>query len=78
MTRAQNDLLLVAPLKFHLTHQQRNGDAHVYGGRSRFLTEKVLKSLEPRTFQGSVMGDAGLQESGDTSLDVGARLKEMW
>ena len=78
MTRAQNDVLLVAPLKFHLTHQQRNGDAHVYGGRSRFLTEKVLKSLEPRTFQSTVMGDAGLQGSADTSLDVGARLKEMW
>ncbi|MGH8304839.1 MAG: ATP-dependent helicase, partial [Steroidobacteraceae bacterium] len=35
MTRAQNDLLLVVPLKFHLTHQARQGDAHVYGGRSR-------------------------------------------
>jgi len=79
MTRAQNDLMLVAPLKFHLTHQQRNGDAHVYGGRSRFLTEKVLKCLEPRTFQGTNMGDAGLQSgSADSSLDVGARLKEMW
>jgi DNA helicase-2/ATP-dependent DNA helicase PcrA len=79
MTRAQNDLLLMAPLKFHLTHQQRNGDAHVYGGRSRFLTEKVLKCFEARTFQGSAMGDASLQGSGDTAaLDIGARLKEMW
>lgn len=78
MTRAQNDLLLVAPLKFHLTQQQRNGDAHVYGGRSRFLTEKVLKCLEPRTFQGTTIGDAALQGSADTSLDIGARLKEMW
>jgi len=79
MTRAQNDLLLVAPLKFHLTHQQRNGDAHVYGGRSRFLTDKVLKALEPRTFQGSTMGDTALSGgSDDTSLDIGARLKEMW
>jgi DNA helicase-2/ATP-dependent DNA helicase PcrA len=78
MTRAQNDLLLVAPLKFHLTHQQRNGDAHVYGGRSRFLTEKVLKCLEPRAFQSTTMGDSALQGSADTSLDVGARLKEMW
>jgi DNA helicase-2/ATP-dependent DNA helicase PcrA len=78
MTRAQNDLLLVAPLKFHLTHQQRTGDAHVYGGRSRFLTDKVLKCLEPRTFHGSTMGDTALQGAADTSLDVGARLKEMW
>jgi DNA helicase-2/ATP-dependent DNA helicase PcrA len=78
MTRAQNDLMLVAPLKFHLTHQQRTGDAHVYGGRSRFLTDKVLKSLEARSFQSSTMSDAALDGAADTSLDVGARLKEMW
>jgi DNA helicase-2/ATP-dependent DNA helicase PcrA len=78
MTRAQNDLLLMSPLKFHLTHQQRTGDAHVYGGRSRFLTEKVLKCLEPRTFQGSTMGEASLTGSAEASLDIGARLKEMW
>ncbi|MEJ1960251.1 MAG: ATP-dependent helicase [Gammaproteobacteria bacterium] len=78
MTRAQNDLLLMSPLKFHLTHQQRNGDAHVYGGRSRFLTDKVMKCLEPRVFQGSSMGDASLQGSAEATLDIGARLKEMW
>jgi DNA helicase-2/ATP-dependent DNA helicase PcrA len=78
MTRAQNDLLLLSPLKFHLTGQARTGDAHVYGGRSRFLTEKVMKCFEPRTFQGSSIGDASLQGSADASLDIGARLKEMW
>jgi len=78
MTRAQNELLLMGPLKYHLTQQARSGDAHVYGGRSRFMTDKVLKCFEPRTFQGSSMGDAGLQGAADASLDVGARLKEMW
>ncbi|MGH8276829.1 MAG: 3'-5' exonuclease, partial [Steroidobacteraceae bacterium] len=81
MTRAQNDLLLVVPLKFHLTHQARQGDAHVYGGRSRFITEKVLKSLEPATFQGSTLGSGeDLQQSGAPPLtvDVGARLRDMW
>ena len=43
MTRAQNDLLLLAPLKFHITSQPKHADAHVYGGRSRFLTDKVMK-----------------------------------
>jgi DNA helicase-2/ATP-dependent DNA helicase PcrA len=78
MTRAQNDLLLMSPLKFHLTAQARTGDAHVYGGKSRFLTEKVAKCFDTRTFQSSVMGDASLTGTADTSLDVGARLKEMW
>ncbi|MFI4884645.1 MAG: ATP-dependent helicase [Steroidobacterales bacterium] len=79
LTRAQNDLLLLAPLKFHLTSQHRLGDAHVYGGRSRFLTDKVLKTLEATVFHGSrVAGDALTSDSGDATLDVSARLKEMW
>jgi DNA helicase II / ATP-dependent DNA helicase PcrA len=80
LTRAQNDLVLVAPLKFHLTNQSRQGDAHVYGGRSRFLTEKVLKTLEPSTFQGSSLGtDIALAGGGgESTLDITARLKEMW
>jgi DNA helicase II / ATP-dependent DNA helicase PcrA len=79
LTRAQNDLLLLAPLKFHLTAQHRLGDAHVYGGRSRFLTDKVLKTLDPTAFQSSKLGESALsEESGDAALDVGARLKEMW
>ena len=82
LTRAQNDLMLLAPLKFHLTTQSRQGDAHVYGGRSRFMTEKVLKTLDATTFHGtsSASGDILRPDGGaDTAtLDVSARLKEMW
>src|SRR5580693_5764131 len=81
LTRAQNELLLVAPLKFHLTHQSRQGDAHVYGGRSRFLTEKVLKTLDPATFHGSNMADGGelaKDSEAAVTVDVSARLRDMW
>ncbi|HEY1283844.1 MAG TPA: ATP-dependent helicase [Steroidobacteraceae bacterium] len=78
MTRAQNELFLMGPLKFHLTNQSRNGDAHVYGGRSRFMTDKVLKCLEARTYQSTMMEAAGLQGEAEASLDIGARVKEMW
>jgi len=78
MTRAQNDLALIMPLRFHLTQQSRQGDAHVYGGKSRFMTDKVMKCFEPTTFQGSSMADASLRDSDQSTLDVGARLKEMW
>ena len=80
LTRAQNDLALIAPLKFHLTSQSRQSESHVYGGRSRFITEKVLKHLEAATFQGSSLaGVAALEHDGEPStLDVSARLKEMW
>jgi DNA helicase-2/ATP-dependent DNA helicase PcrA len=80
LTRAQNDLVLMAPLKFHLTNQSRQGDAHVYGGRSRFLTEKVLQKLEATTFHSSNSGsgDNLLQDTDNSTLDVSAKLKEMW
>lgn len=80
LTRAQNDLLLIAPLKFHLTQQPRTGDAHVYGGRSRFLTDKVRKTLDAVSFAGSTLASADtLRTSGaPVTVDVGARLREMW
>ncbi|MGP8035133.1 MAG: ATP-dependent helicase [Steroidobacteraceae bacterium] len=79
VTRAQNDLMLVVPLKFHLTQQSRQGDAHVYGGRSRFLTEKVLKTLDASVFQGTLGSGESLQQaSAPVTVDIGARLRDMW
>jgi DNA helicase-2/ATP-dependent DNA helicase PcrA len=68
------------PLKFHLTNQSRHGDAHVYGGRSRFMTEKVQKTLEPVTFHGSALASADTlsEAQAPVTVDVGARLRDMW
>jgi DNA helicase II / ATP-dependent DNA helicase PcrA len=80
MTRAQNELLLIVPLRFHLTQQSRQGDGHVYGGRSRFMTEKVMKTLDAMTWQSANLGSGEhLSGSADTvSVDLTARLREMW
>jgi DNA helicase-2/ATP-dependent DNA helicase PcrA len=78
LTRARNDLSLVAPLKFPITHQPKQGDAHVYGGRSRFLTDKVQKCLEPVAFQGSNLAEAGLAEAGQSSVDAVSKVRSMW
>jgi DNA helicase-2/ATP-dependent DNA helicase PcrA len=51
MTRAKQSLSLVAPLKYHVTQQRRDGDRHVYGARSRFLTDTLLETME-RGFHG--------------------------
>ncbi len=45
MTRAKNDLHLIAPLKYYVTNQPKSGDRHVYGARSRFLTSAVMATL---------------------------------
>ena len=45
MTRARNDLHLIAPLRYYVTNQSKTGDRHVYGAKSRFLTAAVMATL---------------------------------
>jgi DNA helicase-2/ATP-dependent DNA helicase PcrA len=83
MTRARNELHLCAPLKYAVTQQPKDGDAHVYGAKSRFMTDKVLECFERANYR-SALADA--LRSGDTpvaagtpaTVDVGAQLKDMW
>jgi DNA helicase-2/ATP-dependent DNA helicase PcrA len=80
MTRARNELQLIQPLKFPLTQQSPQGDAHVYGARSRFVSDKVLKCFEQSSFAGSRSGDARLSSTAEEpiSIDASGVMKEMW
>jgi len=79
MTRARNELCLLQPLKFPLTQQAPRGDAHVYGGRSRFVTDKVLKCFEQSGFTGSHVNDSKLSQADEPLvIDATGRLKDMW
>ena len=78
MTRARNELQLISPLKFPLTQQSPRGDAHVYGGRSRFITDKVLKCFEQSGFAGSHVSETSLDTTQPIRIDAVARLKDMW
>ena len=66
MTRAKSDLDLIAPLKYYVTQQSRMGDRHVYGARSRFVTEAVMSCLEP------------VSVAEDSVVKIAARLRAMW
>jgi DNA helicase-2/ATP-dependent DNA helicase PcrA len=79
MTRARNELQLCVPLKFPLAQQPRSADGHVYGGRSRFMSDKVLKTMEAAVYQSAQLGQAvGLDDPRAASVDVATRLKDMW
>ncbi len=78
MTRARNELLLYSPLKFQITSQPKSSDGHVYGGRSRFMTEKLLKTFDTVVVHGTNADEVALGDVGSSALDVNARLKEMW
>jgi DNA helicase-2/ATP-dependent DNA helicase PcrA len=78
MTRAKQSLSLVAPLRYHVTQQRRDGDKHVYGARSRFVSDALLETMQ-RGFHGR--GESGRQSLGsrsDKRIDVASRMRQMW
>ena len=77
MTRARRDLDLVAPLKFYVTQQRRFGERHLYGARSRFLTEPVLASLDVQSWPAAGASPSNAARPSAT-IDAGAAMLSMW
>jgi DNA helicase-2/ATP-dependent DNA helicase PcrA len=78
MTRAKQSLSLIAPLRYHVTQQRRDGDKHVYGARSRFMSDSLLATMEKR-FKGRPEARAGrFGVRTDRQIDVAAKMREMW
>ena len=77
MTRAKNDLHLIAPLKYYVANQPKNGDRHVYGARSRFLTKAVMAKLDAITWP-EVSDGARMAASSKARVDVAGKLRAMW
>ena len=78
MTRAKQSLALISPLRFHVTQQARTGDKHVYGARSRFVTERLMATMRA-CFKGrEESGATQLRPQSATQIDVASRMREMW
>jgi DNA helicase-2/ATP-dependent DNA helicase PcrA len=78
MTRARQTLTLVTPLRFHVTQQRPDGDKHVYGARSRFVTDALLATMQ-QCWHGrsdEAMGETVARAG--PKIDVAARMREMW
>jgi DNA helicase-2/ATP-dependent DNA helicase PcrA len=77
MTRAKRHLHLIAPLKYYVTQQSRTGDAHVYGARSRFMTDKLMPYFESKGWPEAA---GGVRETAahTARIDVAAALRKMW
>jgi DNA helicase II / ATP-dependent DNA helicase PcrA len=75
MTRAKSELHVIAPLKYYVAAQSRMGDRHVYGAKSRFMTQAVLACMEPVAW-----GEAAAPEVAASGgrIDVASRLRGMW
>ena len=77
MTRAQRDLHLIAPLRYYVTQQPRLGDAHVYGGQSRFMTPAVRAQLEQVTWPKAETLYATARNDAPP-VDVTGKLRRLW
>ena len=76
MTRAKTRLDLIAPLKYYVTQQSRMGDRHVYGAKSRFLTQAVMACLEAVAYGES--SESAKPAANQPPVDVASRLRDMW
>ncbi len=78
MTRARQSLSLIAPLKFHVTQQRRDGDRHVYGARSRFISERLLETFGKRFHGRDAADSSALVSSSHRHIDVASRMRDRW
>jgi DNA helicase-2/ATP-dependent DNA helicase PcrA len=77
MTRARQELHLIAPVRFYVTQQSRVGDRYVHGARSRFLTEAVFERFERCAWpDGPQVGEPVAAEG--ARVDVAEQLRRLW
>jgi DNA helicase II / ATP-dependent DNA helicase PcrA len=79
MTRAQNSLHLLRPLRFFVRQQHRHGDRHVIAPLTRFIPDAIVDRFERITVHdpSHASRDAAATPS-TTTIDVAARLRAMW
>jgi DNA helicase-2/ATP-dependent DNA helicase PcrA len=78
LTRARDALHLITPLKYYVTQQSRLGDGHVYGAQSRFLTPRVLGTLERLSAVGTAEAQGPGALDGAPPVDLAARMRSLW
>ncbi|HEX7374498.1 MAG TPA: ATP-dependent helicase, partial [Steroidobacteraceae bacterium] len=78
MTRAKDELRLMAPVRFYVTQQSPVGDRYVHGARSRFLTAGVLSRLTRTAWPANAEPRPGEVVETGNRIDVASRLRNMW
>jgi DNA helicase-2/ATP-dependent DNA helicase PcrA len=78
MTRARDELHLLAPVRFYVTQQAPGGDRYVHGARSRFLTDPVLARFERVSWPEGEAAAVARPGEALSRVDVATRLRNMW
>ena len=78
ITRAKDELSLIQPLKYWVPEQQRFGDKHVYGAKSRFLTEAVSRCLETTFYPDTQPTERERKIANKAITDIRQKVLGMW
>jgi DNA helicase-2/ATP-dependent DNA helicase PcrA len=78
MTRAKDELDLMLPQRFYLTHQGGLGDRHVYASRTRFIPNRLLPCFGQVSWPPPAPELAGSPTSRIEAVDLAARMRQMW
>jgi DNA helicase II / ATP-dependent DNA helicase PcrA len=76
LTRAKNRLVLVNPFKYFVPQQPRHGDRHVYGTKSRFLTDPVLATMDQTHWSSRPESRPAWDQN--VRVDLKHRARAMW
>ena len=78
ITRAKDELHLIQPLKYWVPEQQKFGDKHVYGGKSRFLTDSLMKQVEKAFYPCPEKAEIKRQEAKAAITDIRKSILATW
>ena len=78
ITRAKDELSLVQPLKYWVPEQQKFGDKHVYGAKSRFFTDAVCACMEPIAYPKRTASASEKKIAKGAIADIKKNILGMW
>ncbi len=78
MTRAREQLEIIVPHRFYVTHQAGFGDRHLYASRTRFISNALLPHFEQRSWPPPAETPVANPAAKQQALDLAARMRAMW
>ncbi|MCB1886828.1 MAG: ATP-dependent helicase [Rhodocyclaceae bacterium] len=78
MTRAREELDLMLPKRFYVTHQSGLGDRHVYASRTRFIPNAIRHHFRDASWPPPPPPLQGSAVSRQTAIDLAASMRAMW
>ena len=77
LTRAKRNLHVLEPIRSHMSDRPVRSDGHVYGTRSRFMSDAVLRTFERTSWPRGTKARR-LPRRTRTRIDARAKMRSMW